>query len=242
MDKWDNRFLELAELVSTWSRDPSTKVGGVIVDEKNRVVGIGFNGFPRGVADDERLDDRDVKYQLIIHAELNAILNAQFTEGCTLYTWPVAPCSNCAATIIQAGIAKIVAPNTTHPRFQGSINTGLALLHEAGVEVTLVIPSFKLKLDAIQHKLEEWMPDHEVRWFEVPSWIGPIYRIRKVGAPPAFSPTFIRIAAKNFDLDSVDEVAQHIRQSLESYGPAQTIDITYDGRTIHYTVDEGEEL
>jgi dCMP deaminase len=87
MDKWDNRFMELAEHISYWSKDPRTKVGSVIVDDRNRVVSMGYNGFPRGVHDtDERYEHRPLKHLLVSHAERNALDNSPLTvEGCTLY-------------------------------------------------------------------------------------------------------------------------------------------------------------
>lgn len=110
MTKWDRRFLGLANLVATWSKDPSTGVGAVIVDAKNRIVSMGFNGFPRAVHDDEaNLNDRDEKLRRTIHAEENALLFAgRSVEGCTIYvTHP--PCARCAAKIIQAGIVRVVS-------------------------------------------------------------------------------------------------------------------------------------
>ena len=97
--KWDQRFLKLAEHISGWSKDPSTKVGCVVVGEDREIRSTGFNGFPRGIADDsDRLSDRDKKYPLICHAEENAIMHAAriglSLKGCTAYvTWP--PCTRC---------------------------------------------------------------------------------------------------------------------------------------------------
>ena len=109
MNKWDKNFLELAKTVSTFSKDPSTKVGAVIVDDDNRVISIGYNGFPKGLKDDHRLDNRDLKYDMVVHAEANALLFANApTKGCTIYTWPFQPCSRCASLIIQAGIRRVV--------------------------------------------------------------------------------------------------------------------------------------
>lgn len=111
--KWDHRFLELAEHISRWSKDPSTKVGAVVAHD-NQVVGLGYNGFPRGVGDDEiRYEDRETKYKLVVHAEVNAILMAgEKAKGGTLYIFPsfiVPPiCSECCKVAIQAGIAEIV--------------------------------------------------------------------------------------------------------------------------------------
>ena len=108
-DKWDARFLEQAELIAGWSKDPSTGVGAVIVDPKNRVVSQGFNGFPRACADDaDLLADRDEKLRRTLHAEQNALLFAhRSVEGCTVYvTHP--PCARCAAMLIQSGIKRVV--------------------------------------------------------------------------------------------------------------------------------------
>lgn len=113
--KWDEKFLKVAALVSTFSKDPSTKVGAVICDQNNRFVSLGYNGFARGVSDSqERLSNRDLKYKLVIHAEQNALLFAQRNlTGHTLYTWPFPPCSNCSQLIIQSGVARVVAPMPT---------------------------------------------------------------------------------------------------------------------------------
>ena len=109
MNKWDRRFLDMARLVAGWSKDPSTKVGAVIADPHNRVVSVGYNGFPRGVPDDEaQLADRDMRLSLTLHAERNAILFARRDlTGCTLYCTHH-PCASCAAEIIQAGIGRVV--------------------------------------------------------------------------------------------------------------------------------------
>jgi len=111
-NKWHRRFLELSKHIAQWSKDRSTKCGSVIVDEKQRIVSLGYNGFSRGVHDtDERLNNRELKYELIIHAELNALLFANKpVDGCTLYVVPLFPCSRCASMIIQAGISMVVAP------------------------------------------------------------------------------------------------------------------------------------
>jgi len=112
--KWDERFMQLARHVAMWSKDPSTKVGAVIVDEKRRVVSLGYNGFPRGVDDSpERYADRPTKYAHVVHAELNAILNApRGVEGCTLYV-TLEPCTTCAKAIIQSGVRRVVLPDRT---------------------------------------------------------------------------------------------------------------------------------
>src|SRR5580704_9582280 len=110
--EWHTRFLQFAQMVASWSKDPSTKVGACIVDSHRRILGTGYNGFPRGVEDTlARYADRPVKYAMVVHAEANAILNALGSvEGATLYCNIGMPCSDCAKLIIQAGIKRVVCP------------------------------------------------------------------------------------------------------------------------------------
>lgn len=110
--KWDCRFLEMARLVASWSKDPSTQTGAVVVDANRRVVSVGYNGFARGVLDlPERYADRETKYKMVVHCERNAIIFAKRDlSGCTLYTWPFMSCSVCAGMVINAGIVRCVAP------------------------------------------------------------------------------------------------------------------------------------
>ena len=139
-EKWDRRFLALAEFVAQWSKDPSTKTGAVIVDSNNRVVSIGYNGFPRGVNDSpERLENREIKYKIIVHCERNALLFARGSvEGCRLYTWPFMSCATCAAMVIQAGIVEVVAPPSDNPRWKDDFDLAQTLFGEAGVRVKLL--------------------------------------------------------------------------------------------------------
>lgn len=111
-NKWDRRWIDMAQLVSTWSKDPSTQVGAVLVLD-NRMLAQGWNGFPRGIEDNwNRLHDREVKYSLTVHAELNAVFNAGYNgvslKGSTLYVYGLPVCSNCAKGIIQTGVKRIV--------------------------------------------------------------------------------------------------------------------------------------
>jgi dCMP deaminase len=139
-EKWDERFLRLAEHISTWSKDPSTAVGSCIVRPDKTIASLGFNGLPRLVEDShERLHDRDLKYKLVIHSELNAILNAKESlAGYTQYVFPFHPCSACAAAIIQAGITRVVAPVSDNPRWVTSFELAGMMFSEAGVAVDLV--------------------------------------------------------------------------------------------------------
>lgn len=121
-EKWQHRFMDLARFVSRWSKDPSTKCGSVIVGPTRQQVAYGYNGFPIGVQDtDERYLDRKKKYNLVVHAELNAILNATFNvSGCTLFCWPIPPCPECTKAIIQSGISYVCCVREPTQRPVGS--------------------------------------------------------------------------------------------------------------------------
>jgi len=110
MSKWHNRFMALADHVSTWTKDPNKGVGAVIVDDKHRVLGIGYNGFPRGVKDlPERYADRELKHDLVCHAERNALDNYPApVDSCTMYA-SYFPCSECAKSIAQRGITTVIS-------------------------------------------------------------------------------------------------------------------------------------
>lgn len=133
---WHRRFLALADHVAQWSRDPSTKVGAVIVRPDRTIVSVGFNGFPRGVRDLlERYADRPTKYSMVVHAEANAILTAREPlHGYTLYS-TLMTCNECAKLIIQAGISQVVAPRPDADRYQP---VAMQMYEEAGVKVTLL--------------------------------------------------------------------------------------------------------
>ena len=132
--KWDMRFLEMARNAAGWSKDPSTKVGSVIVDDDKRVISVGYNGFPKGVADNDRLEDRAEKYKIIVHAERNALLFAnKNVEGCHIYTHPFMPCSVCAGMIIQAGIKRVITVKNKNPRWQQDFKVSRGLFHESGI-------------------------------------------------------------------------------------------------------------
>lgn len=136
-DKWDIRFLRLAEHISLWSKDPSTKVGVVIVDPDKRIVSIGYNGFPKGVEDtDERLNNRDLKYKIVVHGERNALLFAtQSVKGCTIYFWPFLSCAPCTSMVIQSGITRAVTLVNENPRWVDDFKLSRQLYLEAGVEL-----------------------------------------------------------------------------------------------------------
>jgi dCMP deaminase len=139
--KWVARFSNLAEEISTWSKDSSSQVGAVIVRPDRTIASIGFNGFPRGVEDSpERIANRDIKLLYTIHAEMNAILSAKEPlNGYSLFVWPFQPCAHCAASIIQAGIRDVYCPFNAHldsyERWKDSFQAALQMFDEAEVRV-----------------------------------------------------------------------------------------------------------
>lgn len=139
--KWGFRFLAMADLVAGWSKDPSTKIGAVIVDSQRLVVSTGYNGFPSVVQDDARLDIREEKYDLTVHAEMNALLNARATvDDCTLYVTH-SPCVRCMAHILQSRAVRIKRICCWEPekdfleRWDKEVSRAISLGIEAGVRV-----------------------------------------------------------------------------------------------------------
>lgn len=155
---WDYRFLQLAENVSTWSKDPSTKVGSVIVDSQRRVVGLGYNGFPRGVEDDEeRYNNREIKLLLVCHAERNAIDNAPGNiQNSTLYA-TLFPCNECCKSIIQKEIKRVVTfvPDPTK-KLLYNYDVSYTMLREAGVVLSQYSKLY----------YEEWKNGHSEQGFD----------------------------------------------------------------------------
>jgi len=138
-EKWDKRFLRLAKFIvdDQWSKDPSTKVGSCIIRPDKTVASLGFNGLPKNMSDiDEYLSNREEKYPRIIHAEMNAILNAkEQLDGYCLYCYPLSPCDRCAVHIIQKGIKRVVVPgNFYNDRWLDSNNKAIQYFKECGVE------------------------------------------------------------------------------------------------------------
>lgn len=143
MTNWDQRFLAMAQLVATWSKDPSSKVGSVITDGK-RIVSLGFNGFPAGTDDDPSIyNNRERKYRRVLHAEQNAFSFAKRDlAGCTIYiTHP--PCARCAAQIVQEGIKRVVFPPPSADfltRWKDDMDEAMAMFREAQVEFVEALP------------------------------------------------------------------------------------------------------
>ena len=139
---WNKRWLDMCHLISTWSKDRSSKFGCVIVDDRQSVVSLGWNGFPRGINDDiESRHERPEKYLWTEHAERNAIYNAaslgRSLRNCTLYVSGV-PCADCARSIIQSGIIRVIMVDKFIPTYQDSQNTALNMMAEAGIETQLL--------------------------------------------------------------------------------------------------------
>ena len=143
--KWSNRYIHLAKEVSTWSKDPSRKIGAVIVGEHGQILSQGFNGFPRGVLDSEdRYNDRPTKYKYVVHAEMNAIYNATLNgvkcQGGELYVWGLPVCSECAKGIIQVGITHVHIPESVfgvNSIWDESFKFTKSMFEECGVTLTI---------------------------------------------------------------------------------------------------------
>lgn len=150
---WDEYFMGLAHLSAMRSKDPSTQVGAVIVDQEHKVVGIGYNGLPIGCSDDEFPWDREggmleTKYAFVVHAELNAILNStRDLHGCTLYV-SLFPCNECAKAIIQSGIRKIVYEDDKYAA-EDNVIASKKMLNAAGVELVRLGKRVQLNVDVI---------------------------------------------------------------------------------------------
>ena len=143
---WDEYFMGVAILASQRSKDPSTQVGACIIDEEKRILSTGYNGFPQGCSDDEFPWNRDesageTKYQYVVHAELNAILNASGKKlaGATLYV-DLFPCNECAKAIIQSGIKEVIYLSD---KYHGSpaMSASRKMLDAAGVKVRQIKPT-----------------------------------------------------------------------------------------------------
>ena len=144
MNSWDKKFIELVEHISGWSKDRSTKIGSVMVDSDNRIVSVGYNGFPSGF--DDNIDyrhERPQKYLYTEHSERNCIYNAARigakTKDCILYVkW--FPCADCARAIIQSGIKKLYCQKpdfstNKNQLWKVSFDASLEMLTECGIEI-----------------------------------------------------------------------------------------------------------
>jgi len=142
-DKWHKRYLGLAREVASWSKDPSRKIGAVAVGSKGQVLAQGYNGFPRRIQDNEsRYEDRELKYKLVVHAEMNLIYNATYTgvslDGSTVYVTGLPVCSECAKGLIQVGVKQVIMPaediSEALDTWKKSFELTTTLFAEAGIE------------------------------------------------------------------------------------------------------------
>lgn len=140
---WDEYFMGIALLAAKRSKDPNTQVGACIVDSNNVILATGYNGFPKGCSDDEFPWDREgeiTKYPFVVHAELNAILNASGKDlhGARIYV-ALFPCNECAKAIIQSGIREVVYLSDKYADTPATKASKL-MLTTAGVELTHMEP------------------------------------------------------------------------------------------------------
>lgn len=149
--EWIERFMEMARLTATWSKDPDHKVGSVLVDHERRVIGIGFNGFPRGVRDlPERLASKHLKRMMIVHAEANAILNSRSSfVDCTLFATRH-PCTECVKLIIQSGISVVHCPQLeVGSSWEEDSVVASCMMREAGVAINIYVQPPSLVMENV---------------------------------------------------------------------------------------------
>lgn len=142
-NKWNKRYLNLARDIAQWSKDPSTQCGAVMIGESGQVLSQGYNGFPRGMSDsDELYANRHIKYDRIVHAEMNAIYNASRSgvslAGATAYIHGLPCCHECAKAMIQVGIKEVVMGKSNNIRWNESCGTATDFLNEANVKITYI--------------------------------------------------------------------------------------------------------
>lgn len=158
-EKWDYRYMDLAMRIATWSKDPSTKVGCVIVSPEKDVLSMGYNGFPRGIKDDvpERWQ-RPTKYDFVVHAEENALLNGgkngtRLAGGILYVTMP--PCTHCAGSIVQSGIREVIymEPDVQKqiPGWRDTLNVSFQMFDEKGIKYKSLGT-----MQDVMKKIEKW--------------------------------------------------------------------------------------
>lgn len=152
MNTWDMRFLSDAKHHSSHSKDPSSRIGAVFVRDNN-ILSIGWNGFPRGIADTpERLNHRETKYKYVVHAEMNGIYNATHNgvslNGSTLYVYGFPTCDKCALGLIQVGVKRVVVQYDEIPeRWKDSFDLAKDLFKEAGIKYETIMTGRPIELD-----------------------------------------------------------------------------------------------
>lgn len=145
---WDEAFIQICRVIAQRSKDPSTQTGACIVDDNNIIISLGYNGFPRGCSDDHLPWDRegefcDTKYPYVVHAEENAVLNANVsTRGARMYCG-LFPCNECTKVIIQRGIKEIIYEDDKYHDLK-EWQASRKMLDMAGVKYRLYKPEHKL--------------------------------------------------------------------------------------------------
>ncbi len=152
---WDSYFMGLAHLSALRSKDPHTQVGAAIVDDDHRVISVGYNGLPRGCADQEYPWQRegevlDTKYPYVVHAELNAILNSKWSVKNTTIYVSLFPCNECAKAIIQSGIKRVVYESDKYAGTEMNV-AAKRMLSSAGVELIKIPYQMKLNIELIEN-------------------------------------------------------------------------------------------
>jgi dCMP deaminase len=139
-NKWHRRYLSLAREISTWSKDPSRRIGAVAVSENGRILATGYNGFPRAIRDFPYLyESRELKYERVVHAEMNCIYNATYNgvclDGSTLYVWGLPTCRECAKGVLQVGIRAVYWGTDTEipEQWESSLRDTTDLFKEASL-------------------------------------------------------------------------------------------------------------
>lgn len=145
---WDEYFMGVALLSAMRSKDPGTQVGACIVSDRNRILSVGYNGFPAGCSDDEFPWEReggflDTKYAYVCHAELNAVLNhpGSSLQGARIYV-DLFPCNECAKAIVQSGIKEVVYLSDKYHDTDAA-RVSRAILNAGGVRMRQLIPERK---------------------------------------------------------------------------------------------------
>ncbi|MDF9824088.1 dCMP deaminase [Breznakia sp. PF5-3] len=152
---WDEYFMGLAHLSALRSKDPVTQVGACIVSDDKKVVGIGYNGLPKGCDDDvfpwgKEGDYLNTKYPFVVHAELNAILNSgEDLRGCSLYV-SLFPCNECAKAIIQSGIIRVVFEDDKNFKSDAAA-ASRKMFEAAGVKYEKLSYRLKLNVEKIEN-------------------------------------------------------------------------------------------
>lgn len=156
---WDEYFMGVALLSSMRSKDPNTQVGACIVNDDNRIVSVGYNGFPRGCSDEnfpwERSGENpnETKYPFVCHAELNAILNSNGIglKNTRIYV-ALFPCNECAKSIIQAGIKEVIYISDKYANTDGA-KASRMMLESAGIKLTRFESNKKIEIDFDSEKV-----------------------------------------------------------------------------------------